>query len=538
MLWAIVSFLGSCVYAADVIRYVYYEGNDCSGDHEVDADSDTYSSCTEYHSSLVEACNIYSGDCNLPDFPMCLGADIEWVSYAYGLTIRFDCTDVTDPPTVVPTEPSCFDDLKNGIEQGVDCGGNCTLQCPSTCDTLVDCGESHYFKENYANIECATHECNNVDDLDTCCNARALCSTWNCIGKVPISAADSTYCNEDSCSYNDNDRCCADAASCEGFELCDAETQYLKDSADDLDCSSEQCGPEDIDWCCANKETCAEYTCSYGDGLVNVQNEGSIYCQYDDCDDDPNADSICCESRASCGGYICDDTMFLDKLDKDARQCPKAICESDSWTTCCDAKHPCKKPGLFNYNCSASAEYELSPIAENLYCNGLTCESPRDDPFCCINTPAPVVSPTPAPVAPVATPATVAPTPASVETPTSEIATPVETPTPAPVETPTAAPVEIATPVETPTPAPTETPTPETATPVETPTPEAVGTDTPTLEPAGLEETMKSNGGSGLSSVEKGLIGAGCAIFVVGGAEVYRRRRNQSKTTRGALIEM
>merc|ERR1712186_254189 len=97
--------------------------------------------------------------------------------------------------------------------------------------------------------------------------------------------------------------------------------------------------------------------------------------------------------------------------------------------------------------------------------------------------------------------------------------------------TPTATPTpgENATPVETPTPEPTETPTPETAIPVETPTPEAVATDTPTLEPAGLEEPVASNGGTGLSSVEKGLIGAGCAIVVVGGAEVYRRRRIQSK---------
>jgi len=528
-----VSFLGSCVYAADVIMQAWENVDECSGVPDFADDSESYPSCADWHSILVGQCNELPGaDCNLPDFPICLARTVDWIANRYGATMKFICIDVTKSPTVVPTQATCFDDIENGDEEGVDCGGSCSLLCPSMCDTLVDCGESHYLKDNANDIECATHTCNIDDDLNTCCIARALCSTLNsCLGQVLISAADSTYCETDTCRYfDDNDECCADAPSCAGFEHCDAETQYLKDSAEDFKCSSEQCGLADVGMCCANKQTCDQYRCPYDQGLVNFQNDGSIYCQYKYCDDDPNANSTCCESRASCVGFMCDDTMYVDKLDKDTRLCPEATCTSNAWTNCCDLKQLCREAALRAYTCSESAEYRLSPIADTLYCNGRTCESPRDDAFCCINTPAPAISPTPAPVAPVATPATVAPTPTPVETPTSEIATPVEIPTPAPVEN--------ATPVETPTSAPTETPTPDTAIPVEAPTPEAFGTDTPTLEPAGLEEAVKSNGGSGLSSVEKGLIGAGCAVFVVGGAELYRRRRNQSKTTRGALIEM
>jgi len=532
MLWETVSFLGSCVYAADATFSGYF-GNDCSGAVWFQStESETFSSCTEFHSYLVEQCNDSNGaECNLPDFPICLGADVDWIQSEYGITMGFICIDTTDPPTAPATEFTCSDNIQNGDEEGVDCGGSCLLQCRSTCDTFLDCGESHYLRYNAVDIKCATHECNIGDDLDTCCKARALCSELlYCFGQVLISAADSTYCVTDSCSFNDISRCCADASSCAGFELCDSETQYLRDEAENLYCSSEQCGPADKVKCCADKETCDRYICSYFDGLVNVQNGESIYCQYDDCNEDPDVVSTCCENRASCVGFICDDSMFVDKSDKNTSLCPKATCESNAWVTCCDVKQKCLELPFYAYTCSPSAKYGLSPNAENLYCNGRLCESPRDDAFCCINTPAPAISPTPEPVAPVATPATVAPTPTPVETPTSEIATPVEIPTPAPVEN--------ATPVETPTSAPTETPTPETATPVEPPTPEAFGTDTPTLEPAGLEEAVKSNGGSGLSSVEKGLIGAGCAVFVVGGAELYRRRRNQSKTTRGALIEM
>ena len=57
MLWAIVSFLGSCVYAAaDVIQYAYMN-NDCSGDPFVEDPRDEYASCADYHSFLVGQCN-------------------------------------------------------------------------------------------------------------------------------------------------------------------------------------------------------------------------------------------------------------------------------------------------------------------------------------------------------------------------------------------------------------------------------------------------------------------------------------------------
>ena len=172
----------------------------------------------------------------------------------------------------------------------------------------------------------------------------------------------------------------------------------MKDSAESLYCSSEQCGPADTGKCCANKETCDQYTCSYNDGLVNVQNDESIYCEYDHCTDDPDVVSTCCENRASCVGFRCDTTMFLDKTDKDTQRCPEATCSSEAWVTCCDLKAVCLDPGLDAYICSPDAEYTLSPIAENLYCNGTICESPRDDAFCCINTPSPTIAPTPEPV--------------------------------------------------------------------------------------------------------------------------------------------
>jgi len=570
MLWAIVSFLGSCVYAAaDVIQYAY-SGNDCSGDPIIEQPRDEYASCADYHSSLVGQCNVHPGDdCNLPEFPFCLSREVDWMTY-FGLTSKFTCTDVTGSPTRAPVEPTCFDGIQNGDETGVDCGGTDCSLCPSTCDTLVDCGESHYLKDDLDDIECETSVCNLDDDLDTCCIARALCSTLaSCFSQVLISAADSTYCESESCGYvTDADTCCADAPSCAGFELCDPDTQYLKDSAEYLKCTSEVCGQADIDRCCANKETCDQYTCSYVDGLVNVQNDASIYCEFDDCNDDPDVVSTCCENRASCVGFRCDTTMFLDKTDKNTQRCPEATCSSDAWVTCCDLKAVCLDPGLAAYTCSPDAEYTLSPNAENLYCNGTTCESPRDDAFCCINTPAPVISPptavpTPAPVsspptavptpAPVISPPTAVPTPAPVisptPVPTSPGQTPVETPAPEPepvgTETPTTEPEPVGTPVETPTsvptpePTPNETPTAEpVGTPVESPTPETVTpVETPTLEPAGVEAPSESSGDSGLSSLEIGLIGAGCAILVVGAAECYRRKRTKTET-RGALIEM
>jgi len=388
MLLAIVSFLGSCVYAADVEMSAYYPGLECSGSPIAQVSIDEFPTCTAYHSYLVQRCLDagHQDDCNLPDFPMCLGSDIAWIYENYGITTKFSCIDVTDPPIALPTE-LCFDNILNGDEEGVDCGGSCSLQCPSTCNTLEDCGESHYLKDDPEDIECATHECNIGDDLDTCCIARALCSTLlSCFAQVLISAADTTYCEMDSCRYfSDGERCCADAPSCAGFELCDPETQYLKDSAENLYCSSEQCGPADTEKCCANKETCDQYTCSYADGLVNVQNDESIYYRTDD----PGVVSTCCENRASCVGFMCDDTMFLDKSDKDTKLCPEATCTSNAWVTCCDMKQVCLEPGLQAYTCSPSAEYPLSPNAESLYCNGTTCESPRDDAFCCINTPAP-----------------------------------------------------------------------------------------------------------------------------------------------------
>ena len=86
----------------------------------------------------------------------------------FGANVLFTCTDVTDPPAPAPIVATCFDDIENGDEEGVDCGGSCSLQCPSTCNTLGDCGESHYLKDDPEDIECATHECNIGDDLDTC----------------------------------------------------------------------------------------------------------------------------------------------------------------------------------------------------------------------------------------------------------------------------------------------------------------------------------------------------------------------------------
>merc|ERR1719454_1244036 len=107
---------------------------------------------------------------------------------------KFECEDVTESPTVLPTAATCEDDLENGDVEGIDCGGSCPSQCPSMCNTLGDCGTGYYLRDDPEDIECLTHECNIDDDLGTCCIASALCSTLDCFSLVLISAADSTYC--------------------------------------------------------------------------------------------------------------------------------------------------------------------------------------------------------------------------------------------------------------------------------------------------------------------------------------------------------
>jgi len=401
MLWTILSFLGSYVYGAASITLSFYLDMDCSGIPITSTKNGFDSSCDAFHVVLINECNSnFGNDCNnLPDFPICRNTDDPWIA-SYGTTMEFDCEDLTESPTYGPTAVTCEDETQNGDEEGVDCGGSCPSQCPSRCNTLGDCGASYYLRNNAEDIECLTHKCNIGDDLDTCCIARALCSTLSfCYSEILISAADSTYCAEDICDYiTDRDACCTTRGTCAGFTLCDPETQYLKDSPESLYCASEHCDTADITKCCSNKENCASYICAYEWGLVKLPNEQSIYCEFDDCNDDPAANSTCCESRGLCSTFTCDDRFYLDKPDKDTRLCVDAMCSSWSWSSCCNRKLVCLEPGLRVHTCSA--EYELSPDAANLYCNGQTCESPRDDAFCCISISSPTVVPTPEPVTP------------------------------------------------------------------------------------------------------------------------------------------
>jgi len=403
MLWTIFLFLGSYVHAVAILTYNIYLNLDCSGEAYASWDQGYEPSCDSYHDYLTNECHEEGGnDCNLPDFPICRNHEDPWIMEAWTATMKFECVDVSESPTVGPTAATCSDGRQNGGEDGVDCGGTCPAYCPSWCNTLEDCGKSHYLREDPEYIECLTHECNIADDLDTCCIARALCSTLStCYGEVLISAADSTYCEADKCYYHtDRDTCCTTPDTCAGFTLCDPETQYLKDSAADLNCASEQCDTADITKCCSNKDNCASFACSFEDGLINLPNDESIYCEVDDCSNDPAANSTCCESRGLCSTFTCDDKIYLDKPDKDTRFCLDAICSSWSWSTCCDMKMVCLEPFLRVYTCSSATEYELSPDAANLYCDGRTCESPRDDAFCCISTSPETNVPTLEPIAP------------------------------------------------------------------------------------------------------------------------------------------
>jgi len=493
MLLTILSFLGSYVYALATVYLKGYPNSDCSGMPLLNLPAIEKPTCDLYHDELINDCKTVPGsDCdNLPNFPFCRNTDDPWIDRAIGLqglsAMKYECEEKSEPPTPDPTAAACDDDLRNGDEDGIDCGGSCPTQCPAKCNTL-DCGTSHYRKDDSANLECTTHECNINVDLNECCIARALCSTLpSCFNEVLISAADSTYCKGDTCNaVDDGDKCCAPPGTCADFPLCNNETQYLNNLTG-LKCASEQCGVKDINTCCKNKQTCNNYNCDWEKGLVNVANDESIYCEVDDCDDDSEADSKCCESAGSCSTFTCDDRKYLDRSEKDTLFCRWPICDSDDWSVCCDEKKPCWQSPSQKYTCSDSATHELSPDAENLFCNGLKCESPRDDAFCCIATPSPTKTPTPEPVAPPVETSTPAPD-APVETPTLDpSAPPVETSTPEPTPTP-----DPDAPVETPTPAPVapvETPTPGPVAPsVETPTLEAVApVETPTLKPDVIE---------------------------------------------------
>ena len=152
--------------------------SDCSGILLGSAQS-TSASCSAWHADLISECNQIGGnDCtNLPGFPLCRNTDDPWIANTYGITTQFEREDETEPPTPDPTAATCEDDIKNGDEEGTDCGGSCPLQCLATCNTLGDCGTSHYLREDPEDIECLTYEYNIDNDLDTCCIARAHCST-------------------------------------------------------------------------------------------------------------------------------------------------------------------------------------------------------------------------------------------------------------------------------------------------------------------------------------------------------------------------
>jgi len=456
MLWTISLFLGSAAFAAVVGTVRTYNSDDCTGDIQTEESKDEYDMCSDWLDDLYDLCEDESGDlCDeLTSFPLCLEIDDEdWLIDEYQddveESISFECEEASDAPTYSPTDPTCTDLRQNGEEEGIDCGGSCD-PCPASCENF-DCGISHYLRDDPEDINCESDVCNTGDDLDTCCIARALCSTLsNCpTDEVLIVASNSTYCQDDRCSYSDDAAtCCTAAGNCDGFTLCNSETQYLKDSPESYICDSVVCDASDISRCCYDKAPCSSYVCYDTYGLINKANSENIYCEYNDCQDDSNVTATCCEDRESCSAYICPDYNYVNKSDKDSYFCGEATCGDNDWSLCCDAKHKCYTD-LYRYECSDDALFDLSSRARDLYCDDTVCVSPLDDANCCIED-VPTSYPTPTP----SHRPTFSPTPLPSRAPTRP-------PSPVPTLTPgtTAPPTFTLSPTSTPTSTPTSNPT-------------------------------------------------------------------------------
>jgi len=476
MLWMNSLFLGSPVFAAMEGTISLYETDSCGGTLYLSYTEDGYDSCAEWLSELVEDCDDSNraDPCdNLDAFPLCRPSDEPWMEDAYydyvyvDESIKFECVDTSDSPTRSPTDATCDDNRENGLEEGVDCGGPCPLACPVSCNTFV-CGASHYLRDSPEDIYCQTDVCNTNDDLNTCCIAKALCSTISACptNEALIAESDSTYCAEDVCDYStDKSVCCTTADNCDGFTLCDSVTQYLKESPESYYCNSVVCDAADISICCKDKAACTTYAC--GLGLTKRANPEDIYCAYDDCLDDSEAASTCCEDRESCTAYTCPDYQYVDAADKDDVWCQYATCTDTDYSYCCEEKARCKTDFTSTtYTCSDNAAFPLSQRADNLFCDGLECQSPRDDAFCCIED-VPTLAPTPYPstsppsTTPTPAPTTNMPSPA----PTTPIPSPAPTtPIPSPAPT-TPMPTSVPSPVPTQTPGWTSPPTPTPTTP-------------------------------------------------------------------------
>jgi len=383
MLLKIPFVLGAVVIALDT-TVNFYNDPSCSALPFDSVESTAYATCDAFVAFYVQYCNDYGySDCDQITLDTCSPHQF-WVDQ--GKTgAKLECVETLPEPTYQPTDHTCDDTYQNGDETGVDCGGPDCPACPAKCSGY-SCGANYTLVEEPETVECDGNPCTS-SDLETCCEKKALCSTYSgCFtGDVLIANAASTYCESTSCDTGDRSQCCTAADNCENFSFCDVETQYLKSNPQNLLCASEVCDSSDISKCCEDKADCSAYTCSSDDDLTYRENYTDFYCALRECSDTDSDD--CCSTRASCSGFTCNPDLYLNKTDKAAQFCLYYICEDSDWERCCDNRKACKSdwPNEYTYDCTGS----VNELDENAYCAGTECTvddvdscCPSSQPFC------------------------------------------------------------------------------------------------------------------------------------------------------------
>jgi len=175
---------------------------------------------------------------------------------------QIECTvdECCDPrQACAASPPTC--PVAQLLEDGALCAGAAcedesadqALCCRALCTTMT-CPASHVQIECHANVWCDKAVCSEDDDLDMCCDEKALCLNYDCQGNSMVLQSDFAQlrCADANPASCDDATCCQPVGTCAGFQHCASE-EVVMDAAN---CAGLDCTPEDAAHCCEPKGDC------------------------------------------------------------------------------------------------------------------------------------------------------------------------------------------------------------------------------------------------------------------------------------------
>lgn len=239
------------------------------------------------------------------------------------------------------------------------------------CDIGLNCSHGFLAKPGNENIYCLAAECDIDVHLMVCCDAAAPCSDITC-GHGYYQLSD-TYCSGTSCNLTlDFDHCCPVSEGC--ASLADNSCPYGYWFDFDERCTRDPCedSVDRLHVCCKQADPCTSLTCP--NGYIYKSNIGALTCQFGECNVTTNDLFRCCDTAAHCDTLSCGHGFTPDPLAFDT-YCPATTCDINrDRDLCCEPAPLCATAYACPHGFTAWPD---------TYCDGITCDVDRDRDRCC-----------------------------------------------------------------------------------------------------------------------------------------------------------